>query len=60
MGGDAITAMDGQAVNGVGDLQALVQQAQPGQDVPLTLLRDGKQVEVPVTLGERPTSTPTP
>jgi S1-C subfamily serine protease len=52
--------MDGQAVNGVGDLQALVQQAQPGQDVPLTLLRDGKQVEVPVTLGERPTSTPTP
>jgi PDZ domain-containing protein len=55
-----ITAMDGQAVNRVGDLQALVQQAQPGQDVPLTLLRDGKQVEVPITLGERPASTPRP
>ncbi len=52
--------MDGQAVNRVGDLQALVQQAQPGQDVSLTLLRDGKQVEVPVTLGERPAPTPTP
>jgi S1-C subfamily serine protease len=32
--------MDDLAMNGV------VQQAQPGQDVTLTLLRDGKQVEV--------------
>ncbi len=55
-----ITAMDGLAVNGVGDLQALVQQAQHGQDVTLTLLRDGKQVEVAVTLGECPAPTPTP
>jgi serine protease Do len=60
VGGDVITAMDGLAVNGVEDLQAQVQQAQPGQEVTLTLLRDGKQVEVPVTLGERPTPTPTP
>jgi hypothetical protein len=52
--------MDGRTVNGVGDLQALVQQAQPGQDVPLTLLHNGKQAEVPVILGERPAPTPTP
>jgi S1-C subfamily serine protease len=60
VGGDAITAMDGWAVNGVRDLQTLVQQAQPDPDVPLTLLRDGKQIEEPVTLGERPAPTPTP
>jgi S1-C subfamily serine protease len=49
-----ITAMNGLAVNGV------VQQVRPGQEVTLTLLRDGKQVEVAVTLGERPAPTPTP
>jgi serine protease Do len=54
VGGDVMIAMDGLAVNGV------VQQAQPGQEVTLTPLRDGKQVEVPVTLGERPAPTPTP
>jgi S1-C subfamily serine protease len=37
-----------------------VQQAQTGQDMTLTLLRDGKQVEIAVTLGERFTPTPTP
>jgi hypothetical protein len=40
-----IIAMDGLAMNGV------VQQAQPDQDVTLTLLRDGRQVEVPSPWG---------
>ena len=39
------------------DLQALVRQAEPGQEVTLTLLRDGEQIEVPLTLGERPGTT---
>jgi S1-C subfamily serine protease len=52
--------MDSLAANEVEDLQTLIQQAQPGQDMPFTVLRDGKQVEVPVTLGERPASTPRP
>jgi S1-C subfamily serine protease len=58
VGGDIITALDGKAVNQIADLQALVQQAEPGQQVTLTILRDGKQVEVSVTLAERPASIP--
>jgi len=54
VGGDVITALDGQPVTQGDDLQAFVQQHEPGDRVTLTLLRDGKQVKVKVTLGERP------
>jgi serine protease Do len=54
VGGDIITALDDQPVNQMEDLQGLIGQAEPGQDVTLTVLRDGKQVEVAVTLGEQP------
>jgi S1-C subfamily serine protease len=57
IGGDVITALDGKATEKIKDLQALVRQAEPGQKVTLTILRDGKRIEVPVTLGERPSST---
>jgi S1-C subfamily serine protease len=33
-----------------------MQRTEVGQTIVLTLLRDGKQIEVPVTLTERPTS----
>ncbi len=58
IGGDVVMAMDGQAVQQIEDLRTLVGQAQPGQAVTLTLIRDGEQIEVPVTLGERPETTP--
>jgi len=54
VGGDVITALDGQPVNQMEDLQGRIRQAEPGQEVTLTVLRDGNQVEAPVTLGERP------
>ncbi|UCC87493.1 MAG: PDZ domain-containing protein [Anaerolineales bacterium] len=54
VGGDIITALDEQPVTQIEDLQALVRQAEPDQEVTLTILRDGEQVEVSVTLGERP------
>jgi S1-C subfamily serine protease len=57
VGGDVITAMDGQAVASIEDLRALVQQAEPQQEVSLTILRDGKERMIDVTLGERPAST---
>lgn len=53
LGGDIITAIDNQPVSSMEDLQTFLQQAEPGQKVTLTLLRDGKQVEAPVTLSER-------
>jgi serine protease Do len=52
-GGDVITAVDGQPVTGMEDLQTLLQLAYPGQQVALTLVREGHQVQVEVMLGER-------
>jgi S1-C subfamily serine protease len=60
IGGDVITAVDGQAVAEVRDLAALMQQAEPGQTANLDVLRDGKRIEVPVKLAERPTSFTVP
>jgi serine protease Do len=58
IGGDVIVAVDSELVSDFEDLKALLQQAQPGQEVTLTLLRDGQEVAVEVTLGELPTSIP--
>ena len=53
VGGDVIVAMDGQTIAGFEDLSTFLQQAEPDQEVTLTLLRDGNQVEVAVTLAAR-------
>ena len=54
-GGDLIIAIDGQPVNVFGDLIAyLVVNKQPGDQVTLTILRDGETKEVTVTLAKRP------
>lgn len=58
VGGDVIIAVDTKPVTRFEDLKALLQQAQPGQEVTLTLLRDGQETAVEVTLGELPTSAP--
>ena len=55
VGGDIITAIDDQPVE---DLQALTvyleTEAAVGETVVLTVLRDGTQITIPVTLGEDP------
>jgi 2-alkenal reductase len=54
-GGDLIIAVDGNEVLSSDDLIAyLVFEAEVGQTVDLTVLRDGEEIEVPLTLGERP------
>jgi serine protease Do len=58
VGGDIIVAWNGQPITAIEDLQGLVQQAQPGQNVTLTILRDGNQMTVNVTLAQRSTTTP--
>jgi putative serine protease PepD len=50
---DAIIAIDGENVNGSESLTAQIRERKPGTKVTLTLVRDGKKVEVPVTLGTR-------
>jgi len=55
VGGDIITAIDGQTMNNMSDIIAyLAIHAQVGQTVALTILRDGKTQTVSVTLGSRP------
>ncbi len=53
-GGDVITAVDGQSVTGMDDLLGSLQQSQVGQKVTLSIVRDGKPMEVTVTLAARP------
>jgi 2-alkenal reductase len=53
--GDIITAIDDQPVARFEDLLSyLFRSTQPGQEVTLTVLRDGDQQTITVTLGERP------
>lgn len=54
IGGDVIVAVDGKDLPSMDELATLVAGKQPGDTLKLTILRDGKQSEVTVTLGERP------
>jgi S1-C subfamily serine protease len=51
VGGDIITAIDGQSVTSVADLQNILSQDKSGQTVTVTILRNGKSMDVKVTLG---------
>ena len=68
-GGDATTGLGGDIIIGINDLTVttfddllgyIVQETTIGQTVTLTVLRDGQQVTVPVTLGERPAAVEEP
>jgi S1-C subfamily serine protease len=57
VGGDVIIAYNGQTVKSTDDLITfLARSGKVGEKVTLTVLRDGKQVQVEVTLGARPSS----
>ena len=48
--GDVIQAIDGEPVGSQGELRAVLDRYQPGDDVTITLLRDGDTLDVVVTL----------
>jgi serine protease Do len=52
--GDIILEIEGITVDSEHPLDALLTSYAPGQSVKLTILRDGKQMDVSVTLGTRP------
>lgn len=53
--GDILVRIDDQTLNNFDDLLIyLSRYTSPGQEVRLTVMRDGRQVEIPVTLGTRP------
>jgi len=57
VGGDVIVAVDGTGVTGMdGVIDYLFTSKRPGDKITLTILRNGQQKDVGVTLGERPKS----
>jgi serine protease Do len=58
VGGDVITAVDGQPVTQLPDLAAVLEQAQPGQELTMEVIRNGQSTQVSVTLGTLPIQTP--
>ena len=54
IGGDVITALDGRSVTSMQQLQRALQRYTADQKITLTILRDGKSQDVPVTLAARP------
>jgi len=56
VGGDVITVLDGENVESMEQLVQDVGSKKIGDKVELTVLRDGREVEVTATLAERPSS----
>lgn len=54
IGGDVITKADGNEVTDVQQLAAYLQEVGPGNQVTLTILRDGKSMSVDAVLGQQP------
>jgi S1-C subfamily serine protease len=54
IGGDVVTAVDGKSVATMQDLSAAIRAKKVGDQVELTVLRDGNETKVEVTLGARP------
>jgi S1-C subfamily serine protease len=54
IGGDIIVAIDDVEVHGMDDIITYLQATRVGEQVVLTVIRDGDKVTIPVELGERP------
>ncbi len=54
--GDAVTRIDGTAVNSADELRQLIDAKRPGDKVELTVRRDGETMTIEVTLGTRPSA----
>jgi putative serine protease PepD len=52
--GDLVVAADGEDINNFDDLLTYIARHQPGDQIVLSIQRDGDQGDVTVTLGERP------
>jgi S1-C subfamily serine protease len=55
IGGDVITSIDGQPVTNQFDVNKILNRKRPGDTVPLTLYRGGKNMDLQVKLAERAT-----
>jgi S1-C subfamily serine protease len=56
LGGDIITEVNGKKVAGMDEVVSIINADKPGEEVELTILRDGSTKKATVTLGNRPAS----
>ncbi len=56
--GDVVRTFNGETVDSRGTLTAMTTNANPGTQVTLGIIRDGKPMDIHVTLGERPPNLP--
>jgi putative serine protease PepD len=54
VGGDIITKVDGKEVTSMEDVISAVNAHQPGDELTLTVSRDGQEQDITVKLGDRP------
>ena len=52
IGGDVLVAVNGKELASQMDLNLLLNRAWPGDTITLTIVRDGKKMEIPVKLGD--------
>jgi S1-C subfamily serine protease len=52
IGGDVLVAVNGKPISTQMDLNLLLNRAKPGDTFTLTIIRDGKKMDIPVKLGE--------
>jgi len=52
LGGDIITAVDGQPVASIGDLKTALAQVTSDQELSITILREGKEVQIAIQPGQ--------
>jgi S1-C subfamily serine protease len=52
IGGDVLVAINGKELNSQMDLNLMLNRAWPGDTVTLTIVRDGKKMDIPVKLGD--------
>jgi S1-C subfamily serine protease len=53
-GGDVITAVDGDTINTIQELQSYIKAQKAGDTVTLSILRSGAAISIQATLAERP------
>ena len=58
--GDIVVALNGQAINSANDLPVKISAMKPGTKAKLTVLRDGKEKDVTVTVAENPEDSTAP
>jgi S1-C subfamily serine protease len=58
LGGDVIQRIDGQRIDSMDDVVRVVEGHKPGDRVEVTVLRDGRELTVEVTLENRPARAP--